>query len=457
MSSIPGMSLGGIASGLDTNGIIDQLMQVERQPQVRLQLRQKVVQARQSLLKDIETKLTSVRDAATALRSVATWADTQSVSSADSTRVAAKLVAGAGPGGYQVAVTQLARAESHTYSFTASASASTITIGSSTFDVGANATVDDVVSTINGATGSPVYAVNVSGKLVLSSRTTGAASAFSATGSSIVEDTTKKRLGQDAQGTVDSVSFTSASNVVTGVIPGLELTLQGVTTAGAVALTVGTPGPDTAKITDAVKAFANAYNDAVNFVRSRLTEQRVPKPQSDSDALKGLLFGDSMLNGLLGQLRGALSDPVAGNPAGFDQLTEIGLSTGATTGSGTISQSALAGTLQLDAAALSTALTKDPASVRRLFGGDASTDGVVQRLEKLLTPVIQTDGTLDGRVTSADGELRSLKDQISEMDRRLTLRQKQLQAQFTAMETALQSSQSQGQWLSGQLATLPHG
>ena len=41
------------------------------------------------------------------------------------------------------------------------------------------------------------------------------------------------------------------------------------------------------------------------------------------------------------------------------------------------------------------------------------------------------------------------------MDVLLQKKQDTLKSQFTAMETALQQSQSQGQWLAGQIAPLP--
>lgn len=43
---------------------------------------------------------------------------------------------------------------------------------------------------------------------------------------------------------------------------------------------------------------------------------------------------------------------------------------------------------------------------------------------------------------------------MTDLDQRLAIREKALRAKFTAMEAALQSAQSQSQWLSGQLAAL---
>lgn len=214
------ISFGGLASGLDTNSIIDQLIQVEGQGQLRLQRQQKVLQARQDLLRDIGGKMRTLRSAAAALQSASTWASTQTVSSGDATRVGATLTSGAGPGGYQVAVSQLARAEQRTYTYTPPAAADTLTIGSYSLALAAGATLDDTVAAINADSTAPVYAVNVSGQLVLSSRSTGTASAFTATSGALAEDVPKARAGLDAQGTVDGVAFSSSTNTVTTAIPG---------------------------------------------------------------------------------------------------------------------------------------------------------------------------------------------------------------------------------------------
>jgi flagellar hook-associated protein 2 len=61
---------------------------------------------------------------------------------------------------------------------------------------------------------------------------------------------------------------------------------------------------------------------------------------------------------------------------------------------------------------------------------------------------------MSSRLSSEDLRQKTLNDQIAAMDVLLTKKQDTLKAQFTAMETALQASQSQGQWLAGQLAAL---
>ena len=291
--------------------------------------------------------------------------------------------------------------------------------------------------------------------MVLTSKTTGTAGAFTATsnGGMITEDTTKARVGQNATGTVDGVAFSSSSNTVTNAIVGVTLNLQS-TTSSAVTVNVGVPGIDKNKVTKAAQDFVDTYNSALTFIQGKLDEKKVVPVQSDSDALKGLVFGDTMLTDAIRQLRQAVSDPLAGSVSGYDTLAEIGISTGATTGSGTINQNSVDGLLTLDSGKLSTAIDTNATAVRRLLQGDSTTTGVSGRIGTLLDAYVGTGGVISGRVDSAALEIKDMGDQMAELTTRLAAKKASLQAQFTAMETALSQSQSQGQWLNGQISSM---
>ena len=64
-----GIQIGGIASGMDTESIITQLMSIESAPRTRTARQQVTVQARQDALRQIDTKLTNLKLAAGDLRS----------------------------------------------------------------------------------------------------------------------------------------------------------------------------------------------------------------------------------------------------------------------------------------------------------------------------------------------------------------------------------------------------
>ena len=432
-----GISISGIASGLDIESIISKLMQVENAPRARLELRQGQVRAREEALRDVSAKLQSVADAATALRSTSLWTDVQSVEST-STAVAARRLSGTGPGGYQVQVSQLARAEQRAYDFTASPSPSQLEVNGVEVDLGAGAGLADAVAAINAKPETGVYAVAAGGQLVLSSRATGAASAIAAAGAGIAEDPSKLKAGLDAAFEVDGVAGTSASNVLTEAVPGLELTLKA-TTAAPVTVTVGNPGPDAASIKAKVKAFVSSYNAAVDAIRARLTDKRIANPSSQTEANHGVLFGDSQLSGLLARLRQTVSE------AG---LGAVGVGTGAP-GTGTGAESdAVVGHLVIDEAKLGAALEGDATSVRSLAGG------LAEALGGLIGAATGTAGTIPSRLEASGAEARRLSDSMTALNTRLERREERLRLQFAAMESALLASQNQASWLSGQLAQL---
>jgi len=466
MSSIlPTINFGGLASGLDTNSIVDQLMSIERLPKTRLIQKQQVEEARQNALKDVKTRLTNLLSAATALKTTLTQTDTQTVESTAPTKIAATRTAGAAPGGYTFTISQLARAHQLTQGSGATSASGDdmlhITVGSgSTVDVGITSgdSIDTIASKINGTSGIGVYASVVNSKLVLSGKETGAASTIAVTSDgSLAADLSlaQSLAAQDAGYRLNGgATVYSASNTVTDAIVGVTLTFKAVITS-AETISVSEPAPSTGDSATKVKEFVDQYNSTIDFIRGKLTEAKVKDPKTADDRAKGVLRGDVSLSSLLGQLRGAMSESFSGAPADLDTLAEIGITTGAA--SSTISKDALAGKLSLDTAKLEEKLASNFDDVKALLSnvtGSATDEGLAQRIDRLLNPWTSSTGILEGRIDSQQSMIDSLVDRQGEMDTRLALREKALRAQFTAMEMALQQSQAQGSWLSGQLAAL---
>lgn len=463
------MSISGLASGLDTASIIAQMMALERRPRTLLDTKQTLIETRQSLLRDFQTKLRAVQTAAADLRSVGLWAQTQSVTSSDDRKVAVTSTSGAGVGGYQIEVTQLANAAQRTFAFTSPAADGTVTIDGHATAYRAGMTAQEFATAINTDRDATVYAAALDdGTVVLSSRRTGETATFIEVDPTalLAEDAGKARAGRDALYTVDGVARRSSDNVIRDAIAGITVTLRGVTTAtGPVTVSVGAPGADTEAIQRKVQAFVDAYNAAVDAIRSKLTEKAVPDSRTQQEIKNGVpdkrtaaqlkagvLFGDRQLSNLLDTMRRAIYTPVSGLSAGMDSLAAIGISTGAAAES--TSSDALAGKLTLDAERLTRALTEDPDGVRNLLQGVDNAGGWARAFEGALDTAVKSDGVLKTRIDGADSELRALKNQMTQMDQRLALREKSLTAMFTALEVALAKSQQQSQWLAGQLGAL---
>jgi flagellar hook-associated protein 2 len=450
-----GIQMSGLVSGLDTASIIDQLMKVEKLPRTKITLGQDATTKRQSLLQDISSKLTSLKYANDDLKSVLSWMDTQTVESGDSTKFTVTRTGGAAPGGYDVAVNQLATAARQTFTFKSPTADGTIDIANPDgttrppIALKAGATVDDAVAAINGSNTASLYAVNVNGNLVLSAKTTGDKSGFTISGAGI--DTQLDTVGGlNAKVTINGKPYEGQSNTITDALPGLTITLKGRTNAtDTVGLTVGSPGPDKDKIVTKVKAFVSAYNDLVTAARADLTEKKVAGAATTEDAQKGTLFNDTGLSTMLSQFRTTLSNTVKGLGAP-SSMGDIGISTGAA--SATLNQDSLDGKLTLDETKLRSALDTNPNGVRALLGGVSGTNGFSQAFGSILSTYQGSGGLIQARITTASSELTDLSTKLTKFDARMDARQALLQKQFTAMEQAMSSSNAAGSSIANLLA-----
>jgi flagellar hook-associated protein 2 len=452
-----GLQLSGLTSGLDTDSIIAQLIAVDRAPEKRMQVKESALQARQSTLNDVGTRVRNLMTAAKDLGSIDTWTESQSLDVSDSTKVAATRLSGAAPGGHDVNVQTLARSEQRSYTFTQGAG--TLDLGPSThIAIGSNDDGAAVAGKINAAAGSPFYAVFVKDplgnaaddRLVLTRKDTGF---FDQTAPDAVQvggvDWTSTEVlkdGVNAKFTVDGGAVQqSKSNVVLSAIPGLQLTLKA---TGTTSVTVGAPAPDNSAVKSKIQAFVDQYNSTVDFIKTELAEKRVPNASTDSDARKGPLFADTQLTGMLSQLRSIMSDKT-GIGGTVKSLADLGISTGAGSG-GAASADAIAGKLTLDGTKLDDLLDTNRVDVKAFLTD--TTKGFAAKLTKFLDPVAKTtSGLIDVRAKQAGDQATSIEDQIAQMEDRLTQKSDRLRAQFTAMEQALAQSQSQGSWLSAQL------
>jgi flagellar hook-associated protein 2 len=436
-----GLRIGGLGSGLDTQSVVAQLMRAERAPRTGLTAQQAAATKRQSILQDIATKLAALKTATDDLKAPATWMDTQSVWSADATKVAVRRTGGAAPGGYDVSVTQMAAAERRTYAFVTSATASQLQVlngdgtARSTIALAAGATLNDAVAAINGDTKANLFAVNVNGQLTLSAKTTGVASAFSVTGAGTQVD---RVAGLDAMFQIGATAYTRPTNVIGDVLPGLELTLKGKTTA-PVGITGDPPGVDKDLVASKVKAFVDAYNNVAAAARAAVGEKRVPRKTTTTEAQTGTLFGDSELSNMLTRLRTAVRAKLPGL-SGPSSLSDIGVSTGAP--SGTINRDAVNGTLTLDSARLTAALTSDPAGVRALLSGTATAAGFAQTFGAVVATYAGPGGALESRVSSAGRALGRLQARLDTFDTRMASTQTRYERRFAALEQAMSRSQA---------------
>ena len=453
------IGLSGLASGVDTSAIIDKLMALERQSTTRISNRQTAVTGQQTSLKAIASKLTALKDAALALSADATWAQNQTVASSDATKVGVAQSGGAGIGGHTVQVNRLASSAQRGYSFAGTSGTLTIAYASGdpkeiTVAVAAGATIQQVADAINAKSAGPVVAAVVKNslgedRLVLSSRTTGSTSDFTVSSGGVLADDaayqTPDLANLDASYSLDGAApVTSKTNVLENAIPGLRITLKAVTASPAT-VSVTEPALDRDAIKTKIKAFVTAYNAVVDTTRTELEAKPVANPTSDFQVGYGQLHSDPGLAGMLSRLREKMTTLVGA--AGINDLGDIGITVPKGTG-GVVSEDGKAGRLVLDETKLTAALDADWTKVHDFFGTFS------QDVNTFVKAQTGGSGVIDERLKSSDRTITGLKDQLARANERLDAKEKRMKAQFAAMELALQKSQTQQAWLTGQLASL---
>jgi flagellar hook-associated protein 2 len=469
------ISLTGLASGLDTETVIAQLMAIEQNKVTAVKWREISVTQHKNDLNTVKSKLDALKTAVNDLSLSSTWKPVQTTASSDPTKVDVAVLGGAGIGGYSIQVDKLASSAQHGFAYTPNAAAGKLTLyygndpgadGASkvTIDVPENATAQQLADAVNANEGSPVYAAIVKDgaeeRIVFSARKTGESGDFTVdtsqlAGGQLTEIGTYARTGSILNASYrfdgEAVARTSESNVLEDLIPGVRVTLKGVTTSPA-SISTSSPAINTDEIIKKIQAVVDAYNAVVTTTRSEMSEKKVPGASSTLDLQKGQLFGDTGLSSMLTNLKRTMTQTLSG--LGINSLAEIGIDVPKSSG-GASSEDAKAGKLTLDTEKLKAALNADYTKVREAFMGAAGVDGFSKTIAKYVDSQTGKDGVLTGRMESDDTTLKNFAKQIEKLNERMATQEKRLRAQFAAMETALNFAQTQQAWLTSQIATLP--
>ncbi len=441
------LSVPGLGSGLDVNGIVTSLMAVERQPLKQLETQKKTFDAQLSGYGQLKSSLSGFQKAMKDLSTVDKF-KVYSASSSATSVLTASASSAAAPGTYSIVVTQLAQAHKMASGLTGIANETTTTGATGTLQIGAgvdtfsvvidgtNNTLAGIRDAINNAstnTGVTATILNVDdgaggteSRLVLTSNETGTTNSLTVSdvsgnvAATLSMATITGKSAQDSIITVDGYTVTGASNSVTGAIQGVTLSLVA---AGSSTLTVAY---DTAAVKDSVKAFVDAYNSLRSTV---------------SILKDGTLDGDNTLLSVQSLLRDTLNTEPTGLTTALTTLSQIGIKTERN------------GNLSLNTTELDTALASDYAGVAELMADDDQ--GYAFRLEAVASDMLDLDGLIDTRTDGINERIDTLEDRMGNMEYRLELIEKRYRSQFAALDSMLAQLQSTSNFLSQQLSSLP--
>jgi flagellar hook-associated protein 2 len=490
MATTPASSTTATSSStnLDVNGIVSQLMKVERQPIEKLNIKEASYQAKLTSYGVIKGAVSSFETAVSDLNSTTKFQSLKATPS-DAAVFTASATSIASAGTYSMEVTSLAQAQNLIAQKQAS---TTVAIGAGTdttvtFDFG---TITGSIATpydpavgasgkySGGATfvsnGKGIYsitinsgnntlegvrdAINAAGmgmtatiindgdatapyRLVLSSDSVGASHSAKITVSG--DSAISGLLAHDPAGTqnlaetvtaknanlkINGVVVSKDSNSVSDVIHGVTLNLLAVTTA-PVKLTVAR---DTSTISTSVASLIKAYNELAGIFKTETAY--------DVTAKKGAtLQGDFTVRNLQAQMRSILSSAVSGTSGALNTLSDVGVAFQKD------------GTLKLDQAKLDTAMKDHFADISILFSSD---NGYLTTLNTLTTSVLASNGALANRTGGIGKTITDISNRRAEMENRLLSIEKRYRAQFTNLDSMLSSMNTTSNYLTQQLAKL---
>lgn len=165
--------------------------------------------------------------------------------------------------------------------------------------------------------------------------------------------------GTDASLTVDGIPITSASNTISGAVPGLSLNLHGVTSGSQVVSLSVTA--DTAQIGAAIAQFVTDYNSAATLVNTQFS-------YSSTTSAQGVLGSDASVRSLQSTLLGlgsytaqgsSATSEASGSATSISSLANLGI---------TMNDD---GTLTLDSNKLEEAVSANASGVQNFFQGTA--------------------------------------------------------------------------------------
>lgn len=381
-------SIDGLISGIDTQSVIDGLLEVSQSQIDRLNSNKSEIVAKQTAFNGIEAQLVSLRGKLSSLgRSQNNVLEGKIAASSDEDILQVSANSDAINGNYTLTVNSLAA--THQIASTVFESAdSQITEGTLSVQVGngseatvtidgSNNSVQGLVDAINATTEDAFASLvtdSVGTRILLTGRKSGAAETIQITnnlgptsGSAMKPDFSGDPVQVAADASIQigsgggAITVSSASNQFEGVIEGLTINVSSANPSKPVNIGVSN---DVESSRTAIEGFVDAFNSLMDFIDS----------QSRYDAESnqaGMLLGNRNVQAIQNEIRNRLVFSVSGIDSNLNQLSAIGLKFNDS------------GKIFIDSAKLSKVLSGqadgvDNSDVKRLFSldGQSTNSGV---------------------------------------------------------------------------------
>ncbi len=460
-----GIGVSGLMSGLDTDSIISQLMDLERRPIVQLQNKEAGYQAKitalglvKSAMSDLQTSVESLKNSDDFLSYNATSSDPDilTVKAGDDVQ----------PGTYSITVSKLASAQQlRSAAFTGSDVA--VGTGTLTIQVGSSDAVDIEINDENNTLAGIAKAINDADAgvtagvindgtgnyyLTLQSQETGADNTITlsmedadgnnddSTGlSALYTDPTAHTLTEtstasNAQLSINGIAVERSTNEIDDLIDGMTINLKNADDTKTVTVSSSKSyGGISSKLSDFVKN----YNALVDTLHEQTGYNAVTQEG-------GTLLGDSSVSRISIGLSKMLYETVDGVDSSVNSLSKLGIE---------IDDS---GHLSLDTEKLNEAMEAHPDDVAAFFTSDETDNkGIAIKLDDFLDGYLKSStGILSAKTDGLQDSIDDIEDRIDEINVRLEKREANLRHQFETLETLMMQFQQTSGQLDQQLSSL---
>ena len=239
--------------------------------------------------------------------------------------------------------------------------------------------------------------------------------------------------------TVDGVPISSASNIVTGAIPGVTLNVLGTSSGVPITLTVAS---DASQVSTAINKFVTDYNSALSLVNAQFPYTSSTDSSGTTTGSQGVLASDPTVVALQGALEQATAyvyKPATGTTT-ISMLSDLGITTNDD------------GSLSVDSATLNSALTNNPMDVQNFFEGTALNGFANSLYNSLNSYTNPGNGAFKVDLSTISSASAAVTSQINDFETNyIAAQQKELTADFTQAEIALQQLPEQMQQLNAEL------
>ncbi len=497
------MRVGGLASGMDIDQIVKDLMRAERVKVDKLTQNRQILEWQQEFYREINNKLRTLRDLSFNMRLQGTYLG-KKASSSNEALISASGSASAINGVYDVTVEQLAKGvfvasegdiaeykatlaeqfgiEAEQLKFSIANNGVT-----AEFEISTDKSIFELVSEINNwqnedGVGLGIKVVYDQGLNRFFMQTTGTGKEQSITVSGDdagffnehlkltplfdTDGSSVTLTGQDAIIDFNGSKFQFSSNTVS--VAGITLNLKG---EGSATVTIA---QDTEAVFDAIVKFINTYNETITAISDKLYERRYKDypPLTDEQreqlseeqqkkweekARSGILRNDPLLSSILTKMRMTMSAVVSGvkGEDPIDRLSDLGIKTTADYMSGKLvieNEDKLRQAIQDDLEGVMNLFTKssdvyeEMGIARRLYQDVNS--GINALIDKAgsSNSYSQVDDSFIGKA------IKNIDKDIDRWEQRLKQIENRYWTQFTLMEKYINQMNQQSMWLAMQFS-----